>query len=82
MLTDCLGNPPSRGGGGGATTHSRTEHLWILTQLARWAEIPFPRNYVEILERICNISMFSTAPSMPSPRRSCSRSGTPRSARC
>jgi bicarbonate transport system ATP-binding protein len=40
---------------------SRSEHLWILTQLARWAEIPFPRNYVEILERICAVGVFSTA---------------------
>jgi bicarbonate transport system ATP-binding protein len=47
--------------GPGVNRPSRTEHLWILTQLARWAEIPFPRNYVEILERICNISVFSTA---------------------
>ena len=40
---------------------SRSEHLWILTQLARWSEIPFPRNYVEILERICAVSVYSTA---------------------
>jgi NMT1-like family len=47
--------------GPGVNRPSRSEHLWILTQLARWAEIPFPRNYVEILERICNVSVFSTA---------------------
>ena len=47
--------------GPGINRPSRSEHLWILTQLARWAEIPFPRNYVEILERICNVSVFSTA---------------------
>ena len=47
--------------GPGVNRPSRTEHLWILTQLARWAENPFPRNYVEILERVCNISVFSTA---------------------
>ncbi len=47
--------------GAGLNRPSRTEHLWILTQLARWAEIPFPRNYVEILERICAVGVFSTA---------------------
>ena len=47
--------------GAGLNRPSRTEHLWIMTQLARWAEIPFPRNYVEILERICQVAVFSTA---------------------
>jgi bicarbonate transport system ATP-binding protein len=47
--------------GEGLNRPSRTEHLWIMTQLARWAEIPFPRNWVEILERVCNVSVFSTA---------------------
>lgn len=47
----------------GATVNrpSRTEHLWIMTQLARWGNIPFPRNWVEILERVCNVSVFSIA---------------------
>jgi bicarbonate transport system ATP-binding protein len=40
---------------------SRTEHLWMMTQMARWGEIPFPRNWVEILERVCRVSVFSTA---------------------
>lgn len=40
---------------------SRTEHLWIMTQMARWGEIPFPRNWVEILERVCRVGVFSTA---------------------
>jgi bicarbonate transport system ATP-binding protein len=47
--------------GPGVNRPSRSEHLWILTQLARWGEIPFPRNYVEILERICAVGVFSTA---------------------
>jgi bicarbonate transport system ATP-binding protein len=47
--------------GPGVNRPSRSEHLWIITQLARWAEIPFPRNYVEILERICAVGVFSTA---------------------
>ena len=40
---------------------SRTEHLWMMTQMARWGDIPFPRNWVEILERVCRVSVFSTA---------------------
>ena len=47
--------------GKGVNRPSRSEHLWILTQLARWGEIPFPRNYVEILERICAVGVFSSA---------------------
>ena len=47
--------------GPGVNRPSRSEHLWIMAQLARWAEIPFPRNYVEILERICAVSVYSTA---------------------
>ena len=47
--------------GPGVNRPSRSEHLWIMTQLARWGEIPFPRNYVEILERICSVGVFSTA---------------------
>jgi bicarbonate transport system ATP-binding protein len=47
--------------GEGLNRPSRTEHLWILTQLARWHEIPFPRNYVEILERVCSVGVYSTA---------------------
>ncbi|HEY9860880.1 MAG TPA: nitrate ABC transporter ATP-binding protein, partial [Candidatus Obscuribacterales bacterium] len=40
---------------------SRTEQLWIMTQLARWGDTPFPRNWVEILERVCRVGVFSTA---------------------
>jgi bicarbonate transport system ATP-binding protein len=40
---------------------SRTEHLWMMTQMARWGDIPFPRNWIEILERVCRVSVFSTA---------------------
>ncbi|MCU0566043.1 MAG: nitrate ABC transporter ATP-binding protein [Oculatellaceae cyanobacterium Prado106] len=47
--------------GAGINRPSRTEHLWMMTQLARWGEIPFPRNWVEILERVCQVSVFSTA---------------------
>jgi bicarbonate transport system ATP-binding protein len=33
----------------------------MMTQMARWGEIPFPRNWVEILERVCRVGVFSTA---------------------
>ncbi len=59
--TDPHGEPHHLFFGEGLNRPSRTEQLWILTQLARWAEIPFPRNWVEILERICQVSVFSTA---------------------
>lgn len=47
--------------GEGANRPSRTETLWTMTQLARWGDIPFPRNWMEILERVCRVSVFSTA---------------------
>lgn len=47
--------------GPGVNRPSRSEHVWILGQLARWSEIPFPRNYVEILERICAVGVYRTA---------------------
>lgn len=47
--------------GDGANRPSRTEHLWHMTQLARWGHTPFPRNWLEILERTCRVSVFSTA---------------------
>lgn len=40
---------------------SRTEHLWHMVQMARWGDTPFPRNWVEILERLCRISVFSNS---------------------
>jgi bicarbonate transport system ATP-binding protein len=47
--------------GEGVNRPSRTEQLWHMTQLARWGDTPFPRNWVEILERICRVGAFSTA---------------------
>jgi bicarbonate transport system ATP-binding protein len=40
---------------------SRTEQLWIMSQLARWGDTPFPRNWVEVVERVCRVRVFSTA---------------------
>jgi len=48
-------------GTSGVNRPSRTEQLWIMTQLARWGDTPFPRNWVEILERVCRVGVFSTA---------------------
>jgi bicarbonate transport system ATP-binding protein len=45
----------------GANRPSRTEHLWMMTQMARWGDIPLPRNWMEVLERVCRVSVFSTA---------------------
>jgi bicarbonate transport system ATP-binding protein len=47
--------------GKGVNRPSRTEQLWIITQMARWGITPFPRNWVEILERVCRLGTFSTA---------------------
>lgn len=47
--------------GEGANRPSRTEHLWIMAQMARWGEVPFPRNWVEVLERTCRVDVFSVA---------------------
>ncbi len=29
--------------------------------MARWGDVPFPRNWVEVLEKTCRVSVFSTA---------------------
>ncbi|MGC1305725.1 MAG: nitrate ABC transporter ATP-binding protein [Phormidesmis sp.] len=47
--------------GEGMNRPSRTEHLWMMTQLARWGHTPFPRNWLEILERVCQANVFLTA---------------------
>ena len=47
--------------GGSANRPSRTENLWLMTQLARWGDIAFPRNWVEVLERVCKVGVFSIA---------------------
>jgi nitrate/nitrite transport system ATP-binding protein len=39
----------------------RVEGLWILTQLARWNITPFPKNWVEILERVRRVDIFLEA---------------------
>ncbi|BAZ38995.1 nitrate transport ATP-binding subunits C and D [Calothrix sp. NIES-4101] len=39
----------------------RTEMLWILTQLARWGMVSFPKNWVDIIERVCRTDIFGEA---------------------
>ncbi|HEY9837146.1 MAG TPA: nitrate ABC transporter ATP-binding protein [Vampirovibrionales bacterium] len=39
----------------------RTEALWILTQMARWGITPFPRNWIEVLDRVRRVDLFSQA---------------------
>jgi nitrate/nitrite transport system ATP-binding protein len=40
---------------------SRAEGLWVLTQLARWGLTPFPKNWVEILERVRRVDIYGEA---------------------
>jgi nitrate/nitrite transport system ATP-binding protein len=39
----------------------RVEGLWVLTQLARWGMIPFPKNWIEILERVRRVDLYGRA---------------------
>jgi nitrate/nitrite transport system ATP-binding protein len=39
----------------------RTEALWMMTQMARWGIIPFPRNWIEVLDRVRKMEVFSAA---------------------
>ncbi|WP_421656684.1 nitrate ABC transporter ATP-binding protein [Leptothermofonsia sp. ETS-13] len=39
----------------------QAESLWILTQLARWGITPFPRNWVEVLERTHRLDIYREA---------------------
>jgi nitrate/nitrite transport system ATP-binding protein len=40
---------------------SRAEGLWILTQLARWGITPFPRNWIEVLDRVRRMEVYRQA---------------------
>lgn len=40
---------------------SRSEGLWVLTQLARWGITPFPKNWIEILERTRRVDLYGAA---------------------
>ncbi|HIK46497.1 MAG TPA: ABC transporter substrate-binding protein [Leptolyngbyaceae cyanobacterium M65_K2018_010] len=38
-----------------------TEAVWIMTQMARWGITPFPRNWLEVAERIKRTDIFGQA---------------------
>jgi nitrate/nitrite transport system ATP-binding protein len=40
---------------------NRTELLWMVTQMARWGLIAFPKNWVEVIERVCRADVFGAA---------------------
>jgi nitrate/nitrite transport system ATP-binding protein len=44
-----------------ANYRDRSQLLWILTQLARWGLMPFPKNWVEVLDRVCRTDVFGIA---------------------
>jgi nitrate/nitrite transport system ATP-binding protein len=44
-----------------ANCPGQAEGLWILTQLARWGYAPFPKNWIEILERVRRPDLFGEA---------------------
>ncbi len=39
----------------------RVEGLWVMTQLARWGITPFPKNWIEILDRTRRVDVFGEA---------------------
>ncbi|QLE58154.1 nitrate ABC transporter ATP-binding protein [Nostoc sp. TCL26-01] len=40
---------------------NRTELLWMVTQLARWGLTPFPKNWVDVVDRVCRADIFGAA---------------------
>jgi nitrate/nitrite transport system ATP-binding protein len=40
---------------------SRVEGLWILVQMARWGIVPFPRNWIDIIDRVRRNDVYSEA---------------------
>jgi nitrate/nitrite transport system ATP-binding protein len=44
-----------------ANCPSRIEALWTLTQLARWDVTPFPKNWLEIIERTRRLDLYGEA---------------------
>lgn len=39
----------------------RSESLWVITQMARWGIVPFPRNWVEFLDRVYRTDIYGEA---------------------
>jgi NMT1-like family len=46
---------------GQANCPGRAEGLWILTQLARWSITPFPKNWIEILDKVRRVDVYGEA---------------------
>ncbi len=44
-----------------ANSPDRVEALWIMTELARWGIMPFPKNWVSIIERVWRTDIFGKA---------------------
>lgn len=44
-----------------ANCPNRVEGLWILTQLARWGITVFPKNWIEVLERVRRVDLYGRA---------------------
>jgi nitrate/nitrite transport system ATP-binding protein len=46
---------------GQANSPVRIEALWILTQLARWGMTAFPKNWLEVIERVRRVDLYGEA---------------------
>jgi nitrate/nitrite transport system ATP-binding protein len=44
-----------------STCPARAESLWIASQLARWDIAPFPKNWIEIVERVRRLDLYREA---------------------
>jgi nitrate/nitrite transport system ATP-binding protein len=44
-----------------STCPGRAEGLWVLTQLARWGITPFPKNWLEVVERTRRVDLYGQA---------------------
>ena len=45
----------------GDNSPNRSEHLWVMAQMARWNLIPFPSNYDEILDKMLAPNIYIRA---------------------
>ena len=45
----------------GDNSPNRAEHLWVMTQMARWNLLPFPSNYDQILDRMLAPDVYTRA---------------------
>jgi nitrate/nitrite transport system ATP-binding protein len=46
---------------GQSNLFTRAEMLWMLTQFARWGMTPFPKNWLDIVERVRRIDLYGEA---------------------